>query len=96
MLVEIGARALRWQCVAFPLMGLATATNMLFQNIRMTFKSTLLSIGRQGIFFLPAIFILPRFWGIHGVEMAQAVADICTFLLSLPYAIWIYRKLSVS
>ena len=94
VLIEIGARALRWQCVAFPLMGLATATNMLFQNIRMTFKSTLLSIGRQGIFFLPAIFILPHFWGIHGVEMAQAVADICTFLLSLPYAVWIYRKLT--
>lgn len=94
VLVEIGARALRWQCVAFPLMGLATATNMLFQNIRMTFKSTLLSISRQGIFFLPAIFILPRIWGIHGVEMAQAVADICTFILSLPYAVWIYRKLS--
>ena len=94
VLVAIGARALRWQCVAFPLMGLATATNMLFQNIRMTFKSTLLSIGRQGIFFLPAIFVLPRLYGIHGVEMAQAVADICTFLLSLPYAIWIYRKLS--
>ena len=94
MLIDIGARALRWQCVAFPLMGLATATNMLFQNIRMTFKSTLLSIGRQGIFFLPAIFILPRVYGIHGVEMAQAVADICTFLLSLPYAIWIYRKLT--
>ena len=94
MLVKIGARALRWQCVAFPLMGLATATNMLFQNIRMTLKSTLLSIGRQGIFFLPAIFILPRLYGIHGVEMAQAVADIATFLLSLPYAVWIYRKLT--
>lgn len=94
LLIEIGARALRWQCAVFPLVTLGTATNMLFQNIRMPIRSTLLSIGRQGLFFIPAILILPRFLGLHGVEMAQAVADVCTFLLSVPFAIWITRQLS--
>lgn len=94
-LIRIGARALRWQCAAFPLIGLSTATNMLFQNIRMTFRSTLLSIGRQGLFFIPAILILPPMWGLHGVEMTQAVADVLTFILSVPFAIWILRKLDV-
>ena len=94
LLIEIGARALRWQCAVFPLVTLGTATNMLFQNIRMPIRSTLLSIGRQGLFFIPAILILPRFFGLHGVEMAQAVADVCTFLLSVPFAIWITRQLS--
>lgn len=93
-LIAIGTRALRWQCVAFPLIGLSTSTNMLFQNIRMTFRSTLLSIGRQGLFFIPAILILPQFFGLQGVEMTQAVADVCTFLLSIPFAIWITRKLT--
>ncbi len=93
VLIEIGTHALRWQCVAFPLVTLGTATNMLFQNIRMTFRSTLLSIGRQGLFFIPAILILPRFFSLQGVEIAQAVADVCTFLLSIPFAIWISRKL---
>ena len=92
-MIAIGARTLRWQCVSFPLIGPSTSTNMLFQNIRMTFRSTLLSIGRQGIFFVPAILILPMLLGIHGVEMAQAVADACTFLLALPFAVWISRKL---
>lgn len=93
VLVEIGARALRWQCVAFPLVGLSTVTNMLFQNIRMTFKSTLLSIGRQGMFFLPSLWTLPLVFGLSGVEMTQAVADLLTFALSVPYAVWISRKL---
>lgn len=93
VLIEIGVRTLRWQCVAFPLVGLSTVTNMLFQNIRMTFKSTLLSIGRQGLFLIPALLILPLFLGLKGVEMAQAVADLLTFLLAIPYAIWIARKL---
>ena len=94
VLIEIGSRALRWQCIVFPLVTLGTATNMLFQNIRMPFRSTLLSMGRQGLFFIPAILILPLFFGLHGVEMAQAVADVCTFALSVPFAVWITRKLS--
>lgn len=93
LLIDIGSRVMRWQCAAFPLVGLSTATNMLFQNLRMTFQSTLLSSGRQGLFFVPAVLILPLFWGLAGVEMSQAVADMLTFILSLPYAFWISRKL---
>ena len=95
-LIQIGASALRWQCVVFPLCTLATTTGMLFQNIRLTFPATLLSIGRQGLFFIPAILILPQFLGLQGVEMAQATADLCTFLLTIPFAVWITRKLGAS
>ena len=96
VLVDIGSQALRWQCAVFPLVTLGTATNMLFQNIRMPFRSTLLSIGRQGLFFIPAILILPPLYGLHGVIMTQAVADVCTFFLSIPFAVWISRKLKQS
>ena len=92
-LIAIGAVTLRWQCAAFPLVGLFTATGMLFQNIRMTFPATLLSICRNGLFFLPAILLLPLWLGLGGVQMAQAVADALTFVLAVPYAIWINRKL---
>ena len=94
VLLDIGIQALRWQCVVFPLCTLATATNMLFQNIRLTFPATLLAIGRQGLFFIPALIILPHPLGLQGVEMSQAVADLCTCLLAIPFAIWITRKLS--
>ena len=95
-LIQIGASALRWQCIVFPLCTLATTTGMLFQNIRLTFPATLLSIGRQGLFFIPAILILPQFLGLQGVEMAQATADLCTFLLTIPFAVWITRKLGAA
>ena len=94
-LIRIGVVTLRWQCAAFPLVPLCTATNMLFQNIRMTFPATLLSCCRNGLFFLPAILLLPLWFGLEGVQAAQAVADVFTFLLSLPYALWISRKLKV-
>lgn len=93
LLIEIGAVTLRWQCAAFPLVGLFTATGMLFQNIRMTFPATLLSICRNGLFFLPALLLLPSWLGMQGVQMAQGVADMLTFVLAVPYAVWISRKL---
>ena len=92
-LIEIGAVTLRWQCAAFPLVALFTTTGMLFQNIRMTGPATLLSVCRNGLFFLPALLLLPLWLGLTGVQMAQAVADLLTFLLCIPYAVWINRKL---
>lgn len=93
VLIDIGAVTLRWQCAAFPLVGLFTATGMLFQNIRMTFPATLLSVCRNGLFFLPALLLLPIWLDMRGVQMAQAVADLLTFVLAVPYAVWINRKL---
>ena len=86
-LIIIGAEALRWQCLSFPLVGVSMVTNMMYQTTRKTFIATVLSMGRQGIFFIPAIMILPLFLGLQGVEMTQAVADAMTFLLALPFAI---------
>jgi len=93
-LIRVGSHAMRWQCIAFPLMGLCTMTNMLFQNIGYTWQATLLSMCRQGLYFLPAVFIMPWLLGLTGLEAAQAIADACTFLTSLPFAIWIVRELN--
>lgn len=86
-LIKIGAEALRWQCLSFPLVGVSMVTNMMYQTTRKTLIATVLSMGRQGIFFVPTIMILPLFIGFQGVEMTQAIADALTFMLALPFAI---------
>ena len=93
-LIRVGSHVLRWQCIAFPLMGVCTMTNMLLQNINYTWQATFLSMCRQGICFLPAVFVAPWLWGITGLEAAQAIADAMTFLITLPFAIHIIKELS--
>ena len=93
-LIAIGTRVLRWQCISFPLIGLSTSTNMLLQTLRKTWPATILSMCRQGIFFLPILYIAPLFLGLQGVEMTQALADVCTFLLAIPMAVKVYKSLS--
>lgn len=93
-LIRVGSNAMRWQCYAFPLMGMCTMTNMLLQNINYTWQATFLSMCRQGICFLPAVFIAPWLWGLTGLEAAQAIADALTFVISLPFALSINKELS--
>jgi len=93
-LIQIGTVVLRWQCIMFPLVGVTTPTNMLFQNIRMTGKATLLAMSRQGIFFFPLLIILPRLFGLAGLQAVMAFSDLCTFFLALPLCISILRELN--
>lgn len=92
-LIRVGARILRWQCTAFVFVSVTTPTNMLFQNIRRTGPATLLAMSRQGIFYYPALLIMPRIWGLEGLMATLAVADTCTFLLAVPFSISIMREL---
>ena len=50
-------------------------------------KATVTASARNGIFFIPAILLLPYFFGLTGVELAQTVADVCAFALSVPLAV---------
>lgn len=89
--VRIGAYALRAQCLVMPLLPLNVVCNMTFQTIGKSGLATFLSAARQGIFFLPLIFLLPRFLGLQGVQITQALADLLTFFCCVPPA-WLFLK----
>ena len=92
--IEIGIVALRFQCIALPLLPLNTICNMTFQSTRKKFRAALLSCLRQGLFFIPLIILLPYAFGITGVEVSQASADVCTFLFSLPFFFAYLREIN--
>lgn len=91
--ILIGTRALRWQLATLPLGAWIILCNMMLQTIRQPIRAVTLSSARQGLFFIPLILILPHFFHLEGVEMCQAVADICSFLLAIPLAYPVLRKL---
>ena len=92
--IEIGKVALRYQCIALPLMPLNTICNMTFQSTRKKFKAALLSCLRQGLFFIPIIIIMPLVLNITGVITSQALADILTCLFSLPFFIAYIKEIN--
>ena len=91
--IAIGTTALRMQCVSFPLMAWFFPSSMTLQTIGQSFRATVLAMCRQGLFFLPAILILPPILGITGIQLSQPVSDLCSFLVALPMGIGVLREL---
>ena len=69
-----------------PLLTTSILTNMLLQSMGKGVKASICSSARNGIFFIPLILTLPHFFGLAGVEMTQAWADVLAFLLAVPMA----------
>ena len=67
--------------------------NMTFQSVGASGRATFLACCRQGVFFIPLILILPRTHGLFGVEICQPIADVLTFLVSLPFLIAFLQQL---
>ena len=57
--IAIGSFALRCQCVTLPLVGWVIMNNMMFQTCGYTSPASLLAAARQGLFFIPAVMLLP-------------------------------------
>lgn len=91
--VRIGTLALQLQCLVFPLNAWIVMCNMMLQSIGKAAKASLVAAARQGIFFIPLIWILPLFFGLLGVQMCQTWSDLCSFLLSLPLGLSVLREM---
>lgn len=92
-LIYIGARALQANGILFPLYGFQMVYLALFLALGDGKRGGLLSISRQGLFFIPAILILPRLFGIWGVIWAQPVADLLTVALTAVFALGLRKKM---
>ncbi len=96
---KIAAYTFRAQLIVFPLQAWVMMCNMMLQNIGMTMKATIVAMARQGLAFIPIVFILPyvvRALGgeaLLGIELAQAVADVLSFAISLPIGIGVVKEM---
>lgn len=91
--VLVGTAAFRWQLLTYPLIATVILTNMLSQTARKPVRANIAAAARSGLFFIPAVILLPMAFGLTGVEMSQAVSDLCSFLISIPIAWSVFRDL---
>ena len=86
--------AFHYQCLAMLLQPIIVVANMTFQSVGASGRATFLACCRQGVFFIPLILILPRTLGLVGVETCQPIADVFTFIVSLPFLLAFLNQLS--
>ena len=88
----LGTKTLYFLCICIPFMAFSTFVNQLYQGLGFKLQATFLASCRQGICFLPVIWILPLFIDLAGVQSAQSIADMGTFFISIPFLIIFYNK----
>ena len=93
LVVQAGTLAMRLQCAALPLHSLIFGANMTLQTTGQKKSAAFLSSLRQGLCFIPLILILPRFFGLAGVQAAQSASDLLTALASVPFTVIFFRKM---
>ncbi len=91
--IRIGALALKMQCCLLPFQAYVIIGNMLTQSIGYSFRATLTAISKQGLFFVPAILVLPGVFGVTGLQLAQPVADALTFVLTYVITMMVVKEL---
>ncbi len=82
--IAAGTALLRWQSVTVLSLGVITMTNMLMQNMGRTFTASFLAVARQGLFYVPLVYLLTWLWGEAGLYATQSLADLLTAAVSIP------------
>ena len=89
---EIGVFALRCACVGTLFLPVSVPVNMLYQSTRQVKASTMLSLFRSGLTFIPTLIITTNLWGITGIQISQPTADVLTAFLTIPFIVKFLRR----
>ena len=92
LVIEKTPAAMRWVFAATPIIAIQLIGAAYFQAIGKATPALLLTLSRQGLFFIPLIFILPLWYGELGVWIAFPVSDVLSTSLT---AYVLYREVSV-
>lgn len=82
-IIEIGSTVLRISIFSFLVLGPQMLSTTGIQALGKAKEALILSIARQGFFYIPLIIICGKAWGFTGLIAAQPIADLTTLCLGL-------------
>lgn len=94
-MIHAGQKALRANGLSFLLFGFYTVYSSLFLALGKAKEGFVLGSCRQGICFVPVIFIFPALWGINGILYAQPIADVISAVITVFMALQLHRELKM-
>ena len=78
--------------LALPIIGIQLIGAAYFQAIGKALPALLLTLSRQGLFFIPLLFILPSYFGVIGVWIAFPLADLFSTIITVYFLNRAIRK----
>ncbi len=94
-LLDIAAHGLTILGIGLPTVGFQMITTNFFQSLGMVRRSVVLSLSRQILFLLPALYLLPLWIGAKGIWLSYPVSDVLSFLLSAIMLRRLFKKFNM-
>lgn len=92
-LISFSVRAIQRNLIFLPVVGFQIVSSNYFQAVGKPNLSAFLGLSRQVLILIPALLILPKFFGLDGVISAGPLADITSAIITLIFIIVELRKL---
>ena len=73
---------LTWVFLSTPIIGIQLIGSAYFQAIGKAIPALLLTLTRQGFFFIPLILILPRYYGEFGIWISFPIAEVIATIVT--------------
>lgn len=87
--------ALRKSMYASPVLGMAITGTSFFSAVKRPRIAMFTSLLRQLLILVPAIYIMPIFFGIEGIWWAYCLSDMTSFLIVLYYLVKVFREVKI-
>lgn len=92
LLVEAGIRVSHLVFWSMPIMGLVMVGTTSFMSIGKAVQAFVTALARPALFLIPAVLILPKFFGLNGVFLSFPTSDALTLILVILLIIPVIRE----
>ena len=92
-IIRIGTLMIRTQCVTMFAHVWVMIINGLFQALGRAIPATILGLSRQVICLIPAVIVLSLLFGVNGLAVSQATADVLSMAIAIPMITKITREI---
>lgn len=90
--IKYGISMLEATAITGPVIGWMFILINCMQSMKKTIPAALLSICRQGLVFIPMLFVLKKLFGLNGIMYTQAIADYACIIIAAITMFFIMRN----
>ncbi|MBQ9686440.1 MAG: MATE family efflux transporter [Oscillospiraceae bacterium] len=94
--LTLGSRLMTWLILASPFLGFYYLSSNFLQAAGKAFQATLVSVLRQGVLLIPALYLMHALFGLTGIAAAHTAADFGAILAASVLGLRGYRQIAAA
>lgn len=95
-LIKLSIKAIRINMMMYLFIGSQMVTTFFFLCVGKVKTSIFLSLSRQLLVLLPALYILPQFFHVNGVWYSLPVSDFTAWVIAISILVWYIKKIKTN